>query len=36
MAQTTDDRALEISRTIPATPEAVFDAWIDPAQLVRW
>lgn len=36
MPQTTDDRVLEISRTIPAAPDAVFDAWVDPAQLVRW
>ncbi len=35
-----EDRAaagvLEITRLLPATPEAVFAAWTDPAALSRW
>src|SRR5262249_59705588 len=27
---------LVVRRTIRATPERLFDAWTDPAQLVRW
>jgi hypothetical protein len=31
-----DDRALATSRTVAATPAAVFDAIRDPARLARW
>lgn len=27
---------LHVTRTIPATPEALFDAWLDPAMLARF
>jgi uncharacterized protein YndB with AHSA1/START domain len=31
-----DDGALEIRRTLPASPERVFAAWTDPDWLERW
>jgi len=30
------DRALVMTRVLDAPREMVFDAWVDPAQLVRW
>ena len=32
----TAPHALRLSRTIPATPEALFRAWTDPHQLQHW
>ncbi len=31
-----DDRVLVVERTIAATPETVFDAWVNPEILVQW
>jgi uncharacterized protein YndB with AHSA1/START domain len=28
--------AVRVTRTIDATPQVVFDAWVDPAQLQQW
>jgi uncharacterized protein YndB with AHSA1/START domain len=36
MQRTSDDRVLEIERLIDAAPDAVFDAWVDPAILITW
>ncbi|PSM18410.1 MULTISPECIES: SRPBCC family protein [Nitratireductor] len=36
MRKTSDARVLEIERLIAAAPDAVFDAWVDPAVLVSW
>jgi len=36
MTTTIDDRVLVVERTLPATPEKVFDAWVDPNLLVQW
>ncbi|MVA98728.1 SRPBCC domain-containing protein [Nitratireductor sp. CAU 1489] len=36
MQKTTDEQVLEIERLIDAEPEAVFDAWVDPAILITW
>ncbi len=33
---TTTDLALNVSRTINASPEALFNAWLDPATLARF
>lgn len=30
------DDAVEVRRTLPATPDRVFAAWTDPAWLTRW
>jgi uncharacterized protein YndB with AHSA1/START domain len=32
----TDDRVLEIERVLPAAPEVVFRAFVDPDELARW
>jgi uncharacterized protein YndB with AHSA1/START domain len=34
--QTPDDTRLSLERVIPATPEELFELWVDPAQLVKW
>jgi uncharacterized protein YndB with AHSA1/START domain len=31
-----DVESLQIQRTIQASPERVFDAWVDPLQMVKW
>jgi len=31
-----NDTSLSLERIIPATPEALFELWTDPAELVRW
>lgn len=36
MTTATEDRVLIIERTLPATPEEVFDAWTRPDLLVQW
>lgn len=36
MTTTTAELSLTLSRHIPATPEKVFEAWLDPAMLARF
>ena len=36
MTTTIDDLTLTLSRHIPAPPERVFDAWLDPVMLARF
>ena len=36
MTTTIDDQVLLVERTIPAPPEQVFDAWVNPETLVQW
>jgi len=36
MTTTIDDQILVVERTLPASPETVFDAWVNPEVLVQW